>query len=328
MKRALAVGIDKYFDPGFPTLSGCVRDANAVLPLLENHENNDKNFDCRALGLSEEQPDVIRDEFVAAIEALFRDGADMAVLFFAGHGLPKGDTLNLVTSDGTAVSPGVPFTTILEIISQSPVDEIVILLDCCFSGRAGRIPAISKDLALLRSGVSILTASRGGQSAVELSGRGQFSVLLESGLQGGAADVLGQVSVAGLYSYISESFGAWDQRPTFMANVERLQTIRKCAASVDPTVLKELPNWFENPATPHALDPSYEPTSPLPADVEEIQRYERNRTMFRQMQKCAGAKLIVPVDADHMYYAAIESKWCKLTHLGAHYWELAKKRQL
>ena len=46
------------------------------------------------------------------------------------------------------------------------------------------------------------------------------------------------------------------------------------------------------------------------------------------MQKCAGARLIVPDGAEYMYYAAIESKACKLTSLGAHYWELAKNRQL
>lgn len=329
MKRALVVGIDDYDSDEFPTLSGCVRDAKAILPLLEEHEQNREiNFDCRSLGTSPEQPRVSRDELTVALEQLFQDGADMAVLFFAGHGMPKTETLNLVTSDGTPVSPGVSFSTILEMINSSPVDEIIILLDCCFSGGAGRIPAISKDLALVRNGVSILTASRAGQSAMETSGRGQFSVLLEGGLLGGAADVLGEVSVAGLYSYVSESFGAWDQRPTFLANVEQLQAIRKCAPSVDPTILKELPHWFQDPSTPHELDPSYEKTTPLPIDAAEIERYQRNRTIFSQMQKCVAAKLITPVGADHMYYAAIERKACKLTHLGAHYWELAKKRQL
>lgn len=328
MKRALVVGIDKYFDPGLRNLTGCVSDARAIQPLLEYHENGDRNFDCRGLGTSDAQPDVLRDEFLAAIDALLQDGADMSVLYFAGHGSTAAESFYLVTSDGTQLSPGVSFSTVLDMISRSPVDEIVILLDCCFSGSAGKVPAISKDLALLRSGVSILTASRGSQSAVESGGRGQFSTLLEGGLQGGAADVLGQISVAGLYSYISESFGAWDQRPTFKANIERPQTIRKCAASVETSILKELPNWFETPMSLHPLDPSYEKTVPLPDNADEMRRYEKNRTVFSQMQKCAAAKLIVPVGADHMYFAAITSQACTLTPLGRHYWELAKKRQL
>ena len=60
----------------------------------------------------------------------------------------------------------------------------------------------------------------------------------------------------------------------------------------------------------------------------EINRWKQNQTIFKKMQKCAGARLIVPDGAEYMYYAAIESKACKLTSLGAHYWELAKNRQL
>jgi len=328
MRRALVVGIDEYSSAEFPTLAGCVGDANAIVPLLEADENGDKNFDCRSLGTSPDQPEVTRDELTTAIDQLLRDDADMAVLFFAGHGASKADALNLVSSDGTPISPGVSFSTILDLISQSPVDEIVILLDCCFSVGAGTVPAISKDLALVRDGVSILTASREGQAAGESSGRGKFSVFLEAGLQGGAADVLGKVTVAGLYSYVSESFGAWDQRPTFLANVEQLQTIRQCAPWVDRSFLRELPTWFPDPSASYPLDPSYEDSSPVPSDPAEINRWKQNQTIFKKMQKCAGARLIVPDGAEYMYYAAIESKACKLTSLGAHYWELAKNRQL
>src|SRR5947209_14326513 len=37
-------------------------------------------------------------------------------------------------------------------------------------------------------------------------------------LDGGAADVLGKVTVASVYAYLSETFGPWDQRPTFKAD--------------------------------------------------------------------------------------------------------------
>jgi len=38
--------------------------------------------------------------------------------------------------------------------------------------------------------------------------------------------------------------------------------------------------------------------------------------------------LVVPVGAEHMYFAAMESKYCKLTALGYHYWHLAKEHNL
>lgn len=325
-KRALVVGVDQYVRD-FPALSGCASDAEAIQDLMQSHEDGDPNFECRLMG-SGEQSQVGRDDLTSAIDVLLKDDADMALLFFAGHGMAKSDALNLVVSEGTEVSPGVSFSMILEMVNNSPVDEVVILLDCCFSGLAGGMPAIAKDVAVLRKGVSIMTASRGAESAVEQSGRGQFSVSLESGLKGGAADVLGQVSVAGLYSYVSESFGAWDQRPTFMSNVERVQTIRQCKPLVERAILRELPDWFDTPTSPHALDPSYEQTFPVPLDATDLDRYAKNRMMFKKMQKCVSNRLIEPVDEEFMYFAAINSKSCKLTNLGAHYWELAKNRRL
>ena len=38
--------------------------------------------------------------------------------------------------------------------------------------------------------------------------------------------------------------------------------------------------------------------------------------------------LIVPVDAEHMYYATINSTGCKLTALGAHYRKLAEAKRI
>jgi len=34
--------------------------------------------------------------------------------------------------------------------------------------------------------------------------------------------------------------------------------------------------------------------------------------------------LVEPVGAEHMYFAAIESKSCALTAVGRHYWNLIK----
>src|SRR5207247_4602641 len=120
---------------------------------------------------------------------------------------------------------------------------------------------IGGDAAALRSGVSILSASRGDQTAAETAeGRGVFSTYLCGALEGGAADVLGKVTIAGVYAYLSESFGPWDQRPTFKANVDRLHNLRQCRAAVPLENLRRLPEFFATPTTELHLDPSYEPT--------------------------------------------------------------------
>jgi len=46
------------------------------------------------------------------------------------------------------------------------------------------------------------------------------------------------------------------------------------------------------------------------------------------LQKLQSVGLIVPVDEQHMYYAAINSKACKLTALGYHYWRLVKDKRI
>lgn len=38
--------------------------------------------------------------------------------------------------------------------------------------------------------------------------------------------------------------------------------------------------------------------------------------------------LVVPVGEEHMYYAAINNKACKLTAQGQHYWNLVNKNTI
>jgi hypothetical protein len=132
--------------------------------------------------------------------------------------------------------------------------------------------------------------------------------------------VIGKVTVAGLYSYLDESFGAWDQRPAFKANVDRLHELRRCNPAVPLPELRQIAELFPSADHLFALDPSYEPDSEL-VDPE----HER---VFSTLQKYRAAKLLEPVNADHMYFAAMESKACRLTALGRHYWRVATDGRL
>ena len=49
--------------------------------------------------------------------------------------------------------------------------------------------------------------------------------------------------------------------------------------------------------------------------------------MFKELQLFESVGLIEPVGAEHMYFAAMENKSCKLTALGLHYWNLSKDRR-
>ena len=315
MKRGLLVGIDDY--DRFSGLAGCVNDVNTLEPLLRRNDDNSPNFECQKR--TSATGGVTRDQLLGDLEALLDGAADVALLYFAGHGSGSGTDVALVTRDGTPGTPGIAFSEILAKVAVSGVREVILILDCCFSGAAGGIPQLASSATALRAGVSILAASRGDQVAAEAN-RGRFSTFLGGALEGGAADVVGRVTIAGLYSYLDESFGGWEQRPTFKANVDRLHELRRCAPAVSLTELRQICELF--PVADHLfpLDPSYEPDAE-PRDPE----HER---VFSTLQRYRAAKLLGPVDAEHMYFAAMESKACRLTPLGRHYWHVARDGRL
>lgn len=318
MKRALLVGIDKY--QGVMPLSGCVNDVSALMPLLARNEDDSPNFECVVKTSASERP-VSRRCLLDAIDALLNPGADIALLYFAGHGQQVDNDVLLVSQDGQGSDLGVSMSEVLGKVQRSRVPEVSIILDCCFSGMAGGIPQLGTDTSALRSGVSILTASRGEEVSVETSaGRGLFSTYLCGALEGGAADVLGKITIAGVYAYLSESFGSWDQRPVFKANVERLHELRRSSPAVPFPELRQLAMFFETQDAELPLDPSYEPTAEP--------KHPQHEAAFETLQHCRAAKLIEPVGEQHMYYAAMNKKACRLTPLGRLYWSMAKRGRL
>lgn len=317
MKRALLIGIDIYDQ--FNGLIGCVNDVWALSPLLTRNEDDSPNFNCQTRTSDSERLD--RESMIQAVDALLAPGADVALLYFAGHGSQAKNDVHLVTQDGTQTEAGLALSTILGKVQDSNVPEVIIILDCCFAGGAGGVPQLGNGISTIRDGVTILAAARNDQTAAETpDGRGAFSYYLCGALDGGAADVLGKVTLAGVYAYLSESFGPWDQRPTFKANVDRLHELRMCSPAVPLRDLRRLPEFFPDPDSSLSLDPSYEPES-KPAHPE-------NEANFKILQRCVAAKLVQPIGAEHMYFAAMHSRACCLTPLGKHYHRLAKQERI
>ena len=318
MRRALVVGIDDYAHAA--TLHGCVNDAEAVSQLLAVNHDGSPNFSVRTLTSTAEQH-ISRTDLLRAIDELFKQEADMALLYFSGHGTENDLGGYLVTSDASAYAEGVAMSDLMTKANKSKVKQAVVMLDSCHSGALGQVPAIaSNDTAMLREGISILTASRATESALETGGSGLFTALVCAALEGGAADVLGDVNAAGIYSYVDESLGPWEQRPLFKTHVSRLLPIRRASPPIPVEVVRRLPEWFPTAGAEFALDPGFEPTEE-PRDSEK-------EAVFDCLQKCARARLVQPVGEEHMYYAAMNGKACQLTALGRHYWLRGKKGQL
>jgi hypothetical protein len=313
-RRALLVGIDTY--AAFGSLAGCVNDVAALAPLLSRNDDNSRNFFCQIL--ANPQRGVTRDQLKQGVRQLFAPGAEMALFYAACHGVERDGSVVLATSDGTRDSPGVSVAEILDAAAAKGVGEVVIILDCCLSGGAGVLPQLGTDVSLLRTGLAMLTASRGDQLAAESeAGRGVFSTMLCGGLAGGAADVRGNISIGGLYAYLSECFGVWDQSPMLKANIPREMVIRRSHPALPVEDLYELPDLFGTPDHQLLLDPSYEPLAEP--------RHPEHERIFGLLQRARAAKLVEPVGTAHLYFAAMESKPCRLTPLGRHYRLLAAK---
>ena len=193
MRRALCVGIDLYPSG---SLHGCVSDADRMANVLARHADDSPNFDCRKMvAPNPGNSDVVTTATLRqAVEELFKHDAEVALFHFSGHGTFNNLDGYLVTQDAKRWNEGVPMSQVLNAANMSPATEVVILLDCCFSGNFGNLPAIDNKKVMLREGVSILTASRGDQPSVEAGGGGVFKSLVVDALSGGAADLMGDVS--------------------------------------------------------------------------------------------------------------------------------------
>jgi uncharacterized caspase-like protein len=318
MRRALLVGIDEY--PGGP-LHGCVSDADRLAGVLATHYDGAPNFECRPLTapIGSAHTVITRAVLLRAIDELFRNPADVVLLHFSGHGTVNNLDGYLVTQDATAYGEGVAMRDVLRFADQSPAREISILLDCCYSGVLGNPPEVN-NRAMLREGISILTASRGDQPSVETGHGGLFTSLVVDALAGGAADVLGHVTAPSIYAHVEAALGAWDQRPLFKSHVQHLVPLRHAKPPIDRTILRRLPQLFPLPAEDKPLDPTYERTSPT-ADPAHV-------AIFAELQVLARVHLVEPCDAPHMYDAAMSNRACRLTPAGRYYWRLASGNRL
>ena len=101
-------------------------------------------------------------------------------------------------------------------------------------------------------------------------------------------------------------------------------SLRKTVPPITIEDLRKITSHFPAPGHVYPLDPSHEeemkgrdPDMP-PPDPEKV-------AIFKVLQRYNRLNLLVPVDAPHMWHAAMNSKGCKLTTLGEHYRRLVAR---
>jgi Caspase domain len=328
MRKALIVGIDHYSH--VKPLSGCVNDAHAVKAVLERHADGTVNFGTPRMLVGAGPADIVtRSELKDTIRELFADDADIALLYFAGHGYIEDTGGFLCAGDCKTGDDGFSLGELMTLANKSRAKNKIIILDSCHSGVTGDKPA-TQGIAEIKEGMTILTASTAEQYAMEVhgGGAGVFTTLFVDALGGAAANLVGDVTPGSVYAHIDQSLGPWAQRPMFKTNVKTFVSLRKATPPISLVDLQALATHFPHGGYDFQLDPTYEP------ERSEDQRKDPNipppdpkkNAVFAVLQKYVKVNLVRPVGAQHMWHAAMQGKSCELTVLGEHYRELVAKK--
>lgn len=325
MRKALLVGIDYY--ESVSHLYGCVNDSYSVKSVLERHSDGTVNFDVMHLTATSNSNIITRANLKDNIKKLFEDDSEIALFYFSGHGYIENNGGYLITSECSRGDDGMPLEEVLNIANTSEAKNKIIILDSCHSGIAGNISHI-ENRAFLSEGLTILTASSDTQYAMEKDGKGVFTNLMVDALNGSAANLIGDISPASVYAHIDQSLGAWEQRPIFKTNTKKFISLRKVQPSISLEDLRKITKLFKEENFAFHLDPTFEPNRDCIDNSDIPDPIEENVEEFRILQKYNRINLVVPVDEEHMYYAAMNSKSCKLTALGEHYWNLANNGRI
>jgi len=337
IKKALVVGIDEY--ENFNNLDGCVNDAIEVAERFkyQGDEAASSNYEVKTL-----VEDVSARRLLAELNYLFKEDADSVVFYFAGHGMfdESSDFGYIVSQEGRDPSFGVNLDTIANLASAAypSIKSSVIILDCCYSGQVADGSRLNNNnYAKIGTGVTILTASTEGQLALETEdgSHGLFTSILLDGLDGAAADVLGDVTAASLYSHVDRTLGNFEQRPLYKANVKAFTSLRRVKTEITKFDLCKLPSLFNSAEERYMLGPMCEPMK-LRGDQAEVTKHipfdQEEHDKYKFLQKLRNNRIVAPNTKKDMYWEAVKG-WsesdqktgsCSLTKLGQHYLFLAK----
>ena len=221
-KRALLIANSEYEDDHFAPLPAAAADASALAEVLADPAIGEFSVDQR---INVDQRTAMR-----SVESFFASAKpdDLLLLHVSLHGWKDlQNRLYFVARDTERAylsATAIPAAFVSDHMGQSRCRQIVLLLDCCYSGafaanllrRAAEPPAVDVAAPFAGSGRVVVTASTALQFAHE-GERDVLSSMVEAqpsvftsavvdGLRGGAADLDGDglVSVDELYDYVHE----------------------------------------------------------------------------------------------------------------------------
>ncbi|MGV9539845.1 caspase family protein [Nocardia beijingensis] len=134
--RAVLVGASSYADRDLADLPSVRANVTDLAEILTSDHGTDLPA-AHCTVITEDRPIA---ELGARVERAAEDAEGLLLFYYAGHGLPDSSGGLYLTLPSTRTTTlrwtGLPFETIREAFAESRARNRVVILDCCYSGRA------------------------------------------------------------------------------------------------------------------------------------------------------------------------------------------------
>jgi uncharacterized caspase-like protein len=312
-RKALIIGNDNY--QNVSKLNGCKNDTISMGYLLKNNEDGTGNFSTQI------HNDLSNESIKEEIEQFLKRKCSYALIYYSGHGYINEEGGYLCGIDASKENFGVSMKWLSQTISDSEIPEITIILDCCHAGEMFNV-SVDEEFALLKPGVTVLAATTKNDTAAEFCGKGVFTSILVDGLKGAAKDILGNVSITGLYACAENMLSPFQQRPVFKSFVDQITPLRKCIPLVSEIDLKKLITDEFFPIIDFKIEVNPDILNQKKAE------FDISFDTFLMLGTYEKAGLLECDSGKTLIETTLEWGECRLSTYGKHVWQLVKKDRI
>jgi TPR repeat protein len=211
--RAVLIGVSEFADQNLPDLPSVRNNLTALATVLTSQWS---------IGLARERCEVVLNppdvaSVGARLDAAAQQAEDLLLVYYAGHGLLDSRGELYLSLPGTRSDnpqwAGLGCNRIREVIADSAADNRVLILDCCFSGRAVEAMAdpqsvVSGQIEISGTYTLASTSSNMPAHAPEGAHHTVFTGALLDVLRGGVPDAQELLSLGAIYRQLLRSLSA------------------------------------------------------------------------------------------------------------------------
>ncbi len=231
---ALLVGVSRYFDTNaFSQLDCCEHDAKAIHkrvihPRILGYKSSNVQLMHDSVPAHEEHNLPVESQIASFLQHFAQrlEKDDTFLFYFSGHGCVKNGEAFIVAKDtywealGTKTR-GIRLSLVRELLSESKASQKIAIIDACHSGadltKAG--PPLQEEgfqdaLQDLAKGTVVLASCERGEKSWALKNSSVFTKHLLAGLDGGAKNDKGEITVYSLVEYVGKNVAGWASQQT------------------------------------------------------------------------------------------------------------------